>query len=264
MGDRLVAPGAVAAVPLPAPVQAHELPLEALGRGSVAVRTDENGLELSRLALAHLALEQGLDADARAPRIDGQRHRALDGAPAGLPQPDDDMRFQGQAGPGEARQVHGDVGFAIGTGGGQSLQGLAHRAELLVGEPELVAGEAGKVLLRRSDGYLTLDAEVGGRRTIEIAASHLDEARLLCAQRLTGGLELQLQTLGNEILHQERRLRDRRSLGVGVHLDAPRPGHGRMRQRKLGGAPAETLVGQREAGMLDAVGPREDQRHGHR
>ena len=147
---------------------------------------------------------------------------------------------------------------------GQPLQGLAHRAELLVGEPELVAGEAGQVLLRRPDGDLALDAEVGGRRAVEIAASHLDEARLLRAQRLAGGLELELQTLGNEILHQERRLRDRRGLGVGVHLDAPRPGHGRRRQRKLGGAPAETLVGQREARMLDAVGPREDQRHGHR
>ena len=48
-----------------------------------------------------------------------------------------------------------------------------------------------------------------------------------------------------------------------MHLGAPGAGHGRAGERQAGGAAAETLVGQGNARMLDAVGPREDHRDRH-
>ena len=84
---RLVVPRAVAAVPLPALVEAQQLPLQALGLDGLAVGAEHDGLEARRVALADLAaLEQRLDADAGALHVDGQRDGALDGAAAGFPQ----------------------------------------------------------------------------------------------------------------------------------------------------------------------------------
>src|SRR5690606_5090714 len=76
-GDGLVGPAAIVAVPLPVPLEALELPLQALGLGDLAVGADEDRLKARRLAPADLALEQRADADAGAAKIDGQRHLSL-------------------------------------------------------------------------------------------------------------------------------------------------------------------------------------------
>ena len=171
----------------------------------------------------------------------------------------DDVGFERPAGLGQRRQLHGDVGLALGVGDGQLLQRLAHGADLLVGEPELEAGKARHVLRRRLDDDLAFDGEAGGRRTVEVAAGELDGARLLRASApCVRGLELELEPLGHEVLDQERGLRDR-SWPWGRCA----PWRARCRswpsgQRQLGGAAAQALVGQRDARMLDAVGARED------
>ena len=146
-------------------------------------------------------------------RVDGQRDGALDGAAADFPQPHDDVGLERPAGLGQRRQVDQRVGLAVVVGDGELLQRLAHRADLLVGEPELVAGKARHVLGRGRDDDLALDVEAGGRRAVEIAAGELDGARLLGGQRRRPGLELQLQPLGHEILDQECGLGDRAALG---------------------------------------------------
>src|SRR5260221_71310 len=95
VGLGLEVPRAVAAVPLPAVLEAHQLPFEALGVGDLAVGAEHDGLEPRRLAFLGLAaLEQRLDADAGRLEVDGQRDGALDRAPAGLPELQDYVGFQ--------------------------------------------------------------------------------------------------------------------------------------------------------------------------
>src|SRR5207244_11519307 len=83
----LVVPRAVAAVPLPALVEAVQLPFEALGLDGLAVGPEHDGLEARVFAFLGLAaLEQRLDADAGRLQVDGQRDGALDRASSRLPE----------------------------------------------------------------------------------------------------------------------------------------------------------------------------------
>ncbi len=179
-GLGLEVPRAVAAVPLPAVLEPHQLPLEALGLDGLAVGPEENRLEASELAFLGLAaLEQGPDADSGRLEIDGQRDGALDRAPAGFPQLQDHVGFQRPAGLRQRGQQHGDVGLAFRVGGGQPFERLAYGCHLLVGEAELVAGKARQIALGELHGDLALDGKAGGGGPVEIAAGELDGAGLL-------------------------------------------------------------------------------------
>src|SRR4029077_17215719 len=93
--DRLLVPGPVAAIPLPALVEAQQFPLEALALPRLAIVAKHDDVETRQLALTNLAAgEEWLDADARAIDVDGQRHHALDRAAAGLAQLQDDIGLE--------------------------------------------------------------------------------------------------------------------------------------------------------------------------
>ena len=89
-----------------------------------------------------LLANSGLMPTRGAFRSTGSVTRALDGAPARFPELEDHVGLERPAGLGQRRQPHGDVGLALGVGGGQAFERLAHGRHLLVGEAELVAGKA--------------------------------------------------------------------------------------------------------------------------
>src|SRR5690606_11850584 len=93
--DGVVAPLAVALEPLPALVEAIELPLEALGRGAFSVGAEQDDVEARGFALRHAAFgEQRLDADARLTEQDGAGQLSLDGAACRLTQADENVSFE--------------------------------------------------------------------------------------------------------------------------------------------------------------------------
>ena len=172
---------------------------------------------------------------------------ALDGAAAGLAQAQDDAGFERLGRLRDGRQRNGDLGDAVRVGGGRGVERLAHRLDGLVGLAELEAGVAVDVLGRRLDDDVAFDGEVGGRRAVEIAAGGLDGLRLLRRQRSRRRLELEVEALGDEVLDQERDLRDRILVGIGVQLGAPRAGLRRGGKRQRDVAAAEAAVLQRVA-----------------
>ena len=133
---------------------------------------------------AWLPANSGLMPMRGALQVDGQRDGALDGAAARLAQLQDHVGLERPVGLRQRRQLHGDVGLALGVGGGQALERLAHGRDLLVGEAEAVAGKARQRPWSRLDDDLAFDGEAGGRRPIEIAAGELDDAGLLRGERL--------------------------------------------------------------------------------
>ena len=143
---------------------------------------------------------------------------------------------------------------------GQTFERLAHGLDLLVGQAELVAGKARRRPCSRLHGDVALDGEAGGGRAVEIAAVGLMVLRRRAGDSAPrGGLELEVEALGHEVLDQERRpARWRRPSGRRAVLARQVPVMARVGERQRDAAAAEALVGQREARVLDAVGTRDD------
>ncbi len=81
--------------------------------------------------------------------------------------------------------------------------------------------------------------------------------------RLRARREVEVEPLRLEVLHQERRLGERRALHVGIDADPPGAAHrvrGKIDRRDVA---AEAFVGERDAALLLAVRPRDDRGQGH-
>ena len=152
--------------------------------------------------------------------------------PPDFAQAQDDAGFERLGRLRDGRQRNGDLGDALRVGGRRAVERLADGLDGLVGLAELEAGVAVDVLLRRLDDDIALDGEVGGGRAVQIAAGRLDGLRLLRRQRGRRRLELEVEPLGNEVLDQERDLRQRILVGIGVQLGAPRAGLRRRGERQ--------------------------------
>ena len=76
-------------------------------------------------------------------------------------------------------------------------------------------------------------------------------------------LDLELQAVGHIVLDQEGGLADRRPLGIGEGAHVPGAGRRRGDDRHAQAAPAEALVGNGDAAVLDAVRPLDHQRQRH-
>ena len=263
-GDRLERPAAVAVVPLVAPLDLEELPLDAIERRAGAGGIDRDDLEGGGLALADTVVgEQRLDADAGARGRHRQRQRALDGAAAGLADPQEDLGRQRLRRRLELGQAHRHLGLAVGTGARQLQQRPAQRRRRVVEEAEAVAGIA-LDLGGRADDDVALEREVGGRGAVEELSIDGEHGRIVRSDRWRVGREGELDALGHEVLDEEGGAADRRRLRVGIGVEAPGAGHRRGDEIDRQRAATETAVGGGGAGILDAVRARHHQRQRQR
>ncbi len=217
----------------------------------------------SKFALApsasERALEQRLDADHIAGRRDRQRELVLHGAAARLVHAHRDVRLQRMRGRGQLVEIDLELGVARIVGRRQIVERLLCRIDLVVGEPELIAGKSG-ALFRGRDRHVAVEIEIGGRRAVEEAAGDIHFGGRVLRQMIRLRLQIELDPVGHVILDQKCGFADRRQLriGEGAHMPGAgrRAGIDRQRQRVA----AETLVGNLRALELDAVGPLDDER----
>ena len=94
---------------------------------------------------------------------------ALDRAAAGLGHAHRDCASSGREVAGSLSSATVEVRLAVVVGLRQVFERLSLGRDLLVGEAELVAGEA-RPLLGRADHDLAFEIEAGGRRAVEEAA----------------------------------------------------------------------------------------------
>ena len=254
-GHDLVVPTAVGAVPLVLRRDPVEPPGEAGPGNALAVRIDEDDVEIGGGALLDLVVaELRPDADHRHVRRHRQRQPALDGAAVGVGDADDDLGLERHRGRRQFGQRDVDGRLAVLVGGGAEVDRLAHRLDLIVGEAETVAAEAGAGV-GGADVDVAVDRQAGRGGAVEIAGVDVDRDRLGRADRLGVGLELEGEALGLEVLDQHRGLGDGASLGVGIEADLPRAAHGVGEQLDIRRIAAEAGIGQRLAEELDAVRP---------
>ena len=184
-----------------------------------------------------------LHADHDALRPHRQRHGALDRAAAGLGDVDDELRLE-RPGRGRLGQFDRKVRVALGVGLHLVGELVLDGGELVVGEARDIAGEAGeRRVLDRLQADRAGDVEPARRRAVEEARVERELDRLARIDEGLGGLQGEVEPLGNIVLEQELDLADRVALRVGVGLDRPLA-RGRARQeRNREGASAEALVG---------------------
>ena len=204
VGDGLILPGTAAAIPLIAAFDPEQLPFEPVGGGRFARLVEIDDIELGLLTAAERAgLEQWSDADEWALGCHLEGGAPLDGAPARLAQPHQHLGFKQARGARQGRQGHGEPRPALGVGPGQVFERGPQRAHALILEPEAIAGKAFDATLELADDHFALDGEIRGRRPVEIAPRELDGGALARPYHLLGGLECELQALGQEVLDQE-------------------------------------------------------------
>src|SRR5262249_30117784 len=168
---------------------------------------------------------EGLDADHRSGRYQGQRQLAFDRATAGLCHAYDDLRLD------RTRYVrlfvkrHGKACLAVVVGVRQFFEWLAGGRHILAVGPELITGKAGPLARWRNDD-LAFELELGGRRAVEKTPvhRHLGRAGLGKAARLRA--ELEFDPVGHVVLDHEGRLAERRALRIAEGANAPRPARG--------------------------------------
>ncbi len=169
-GDALIVPAAVLEEPLVVAAHLREHPFDAGPRDAPSIPVRHDDVEGRGLAVAEVAVLEGLaHAYGRALRHDRQRHRACDGAPAGLADAHGHLDLERAVRLGLLDRV-GDRRLAGGVGGGALLEFGLDRVEGLVGEPDLIVLEAGNgALARGAQRHRAGDVEGGAGRAVEIA-----------------------------------------------------------------------------------------------
>ena len=261
--DRLVAPAPVGLIPLVIVAELVERPGHALARNARAVGADYDRLEIRRLAFAEAFVEILLDADRRALGAHRQRDDALDRAPAGFGDVDDDLGLQRLGGVGVG-QVDREIGMALRVGLHLLAELVFDRGEFVVGEAADEAGIARDFRAwHRFQADRAGDVEAAGGRAVEEARIERDLDRLAVGDDLLGGFQREIEPLGHIVLEQESDVADRRRLRVGVGFDRPRPRRRARQQRHGERTSAEALVGDDDALVLDPVGSLHDESQRH-
>ena len=91
--------------------------------------------------------------------LDGEGDGALDRAAAGFTQAQNDVGIELTRGAGQGRQAQADGGPPGSIGAGERLQGLAHGAQLLVGQSELEAGKTGDLAVGGLHDYFAFNRQ---------------------------------------------------------------------------------------------------------
>ena len=252
--DRLVTPASVGIEPLVVVADRVERPGDAFAHAARAVGRDGDRLECRDVAFADRFVEILLEADRHALGAHRQRHDAFDRASAQFGDVDDDLRLE-RLGGGALRQIDGEVGVAL-------VVGLDLVGELVLDGGELVVGQAADVTgiaddlgtLDRLEAHRAGDVEAGGRRAVEEFRVERNVDRLARRRGRLGGLQREIEALGDVILEQEFGVADARRLGIGVGVDLPFARRRVGEQRHGQGAAAEPLIGDADALVFDAVG----------
>ena len=189
-------------------LDAQQLVVQALLRQRRAFRRDGNDIEVRHGAVGErTAGEQRLDADHGGVWRDRQRQRALDGAAAGFGHAHRDLRLERMRARRRLVEIDGEFRLAGIVGRRQIFERGFDRLGLLVGEAELITGEA-RPLLGDADRHVAFEIEPGGRRAIEEAPGDLDARRRLLRDRRGRRGQVELDAVGHIVLDQERRLAD--------------------------------------------------------
>src|SRR5690606_41523027 len=90
----------------------------------------------------------------------------------------------------------------------------------------------------RGDLDLAFQRQAGTRRAVEIAPVDAYGGRAAGHDDLVAACKVELDAVGNEILHQEGGFGDRVDDGIGVDAHLPRAAHGVRRQVEIDGLAA--------------------------
>ena len=258
--DRLKAPASISVEPLVLVGQLVERPFRALARDARTVRGDRDRLERCDVAGAEAVIELLLHADHHAFGADGQSEGPLDRASARLGDVDDKLGLEWTG-----RRAFGKIDRESGVAFGVGLHLVGEldldSVEIVVGEASDVAGKASeRIASNRLKADRAGHVETARRRAIEEPRVERELNRLSWINVWLGGAEREIETLGNIVLEQELDLADVVALRVGVGFNGPLSRSRTGKQWNGEGPPAEPLVGQGRALVLDAVRPLDDER----
>ena len=258
--DRLIGPMAVGVEPLVIVAQLIERPRDVLAGDVFAVGPDRDDREGRLVAAAQAVAEILFDAEERRLRLHRQRDDALDGAPAGFGDIDDELRLQ-RLGRRALGQVDGELRMALDVGLQGALERLIDRGELVVDH----AGDIARLARQRGtcDGLQTcraghVEAAAGG--AVEELGVERDVDRLALRGGFRRGLEREVDALGLIVLDQEFSVADWRFLRIGIGVNRPFADRRVAHQTDAERPPAHALIGDGGALVFDVVGPFHDQR----
>jgi hypothetical protein len=159
-------------------------------------------------------------------------------------------------------ECHGKTGLAVVVGVRQAFKRMANCLDVLVGEPELIAGKA-RPFARGGDDHLAFELEFGSRRAIQKTPLDRDLGCARLGDAFGLGAEFEFDPIGHVVLDEEGRLADWRALRIGEGPNAPGASRSRRHQRHRQRASAQTLIGNDGAAVFDAVRPLDHQGERH-
>ena len=250
--DGLPVPRPVGLIPLIAgfdlvqrPLHLHRL------RGQIGAKSDD--LERSFGVLRHfIAVKRGLDPDHRHIRCDCARDPALDRAAGAFCHADAEFGFQ--------RAIHltggrvEDIELQIALGIGDAIGDAVHHGrETLVLQAEGPTLPAFEGLCFAQD-HIAFHVQISAGSAKKIAGGDFQRCRNSKRKRAFGKGKVEVDPLGQKILDEELRLRQRRAIGVGAHFQPVSSARGGAANRQAENIAAGLLALGQMAGIFDAIG----------